>query len=391
MAPGANVLALDDAEFLKTNGKLRVLFSCTGVGIFNRGIESFFREAFDGLKETPGLDAWLIKGAGARLANEIPVWCLPRTGWSARWFGALIRRSSYVAEQLSSVPFVARQIRLLRPQVIFYSDANLGFQLYFRRKWIGVPYRLLFSNGGPVSAPFVRMDFVHQVAPPYYSAALAAGEPAKKHFMVPYGIHVPPPPDFDRSKRQALRSRLNLLLDRPIILSVGWIAREHKRMHYVIEELAQLPQPRPFLQLLGAIDESSREIIDLGNHLLGPENFSAKSVPYEQVADYYRAADCFVLASLKEGFGRVYIEALMNGLPVVAHRHPVMEFVLDGEGVFGNLEKRGELSGLIRNQLQVPADGKVMRRRWENVKNRFSWPVLASQYLEMFQETIVRG
>src|SRR5216684_1326119 len=42
----------------------KVLFCCTGVGIFNRGIESFFREAFDGLTASPDLDTWLIKGRG---------------------------------------------------------------------------------------------------------------------------------------------------------------------------------------------------------------------------------------------------------------------------------------------------------------------------------------
>lgn len=368
------------------NRKVKVLFSCTGVGIFNRGIETFFREAFDGLRDEPGIEAWLIKGAGPRTENEIPVWCLPRTGRAARWLGALLRRDCYVAEQLSSFPFVVRQVRRLCPQVIFYSDSNLGFQLYFRRKWIGVPYRLLFSNGGPVSAPFVRTDFVHQVTPHSHAAALTAGEPAQKHFMVPYGIRVPPAPVFDPVQRRVLRRRLNLPLDRLVILSVGWIARQHKRMHYVIEELAQLPPPRPFLQLLGAMDDRSPEIIELGNRLLGRENFSAKSVPYEQVGDFYRAADCFVLASLKEGFGRVYLEGLMNGLPVIAHRHPVMEYVLNGGGVLGDLNETGVLAELLKQELRVPNATQAMRRRWENVKDRFSWPMLAPQYAQMFRE-----
>ena len=313
---------------------VRVLFCCTGVGIFNRGLESFFRDAFDGLKDTPGLDAWLIKGAGERMAREIPVWCLPRTGRPARWLGRLLNRNEYIAEQLSSFLPVVRQIRRLRPQVIFYSDANLGFQLFFRRRWIGVPYRLLYSNGGPVPPPFDRTDCVHQVAPTYHAEALAYGEPAGKHFLVPYGIRVPPRPVFDPAAKCALRTRLGMPADRPVVLSVGAVNRYHKRMHYVVEELARLPQPRPFLQLLGAMDEESPGVIELAEKLLEPGCWSVKSVPYEQVFDYYRAADVFVLASLKEGFGRVYLEALMYGLPVIAHRHPVMEYVLGGEGVW---------------------------------------------------------
>jgi glycosyltransferase involved in cell wall biosynthesis len=366
------------------NCKVRVLFSCTGVGILNRGIESFFREAYDGLKDAPELEAWLIKGNGERTEREIPVWCLPRTGWQARWVGRLIHRNSYIAEQLSSFLPVAREVRRLRPDVIFYSDANLGFQLFFRRKWIGVPYRLLFSNGGPVGPPFNRTDCVHQVAPLYHSEAIAFGEPAAKHFLVPYGIRIPPPPGSEPSVKRALRARLNIPLDRPVVLSVGWISREHKRMHYVIEEIARLPQPRPFLQMLGAMDESSREITELADQLLGHDGYSAKSVPYQEVFDYYRAADVFVLGSLIEGFGRVYIEALLHGLPVIAHRHPVMEYVLGEEGTFTDLGRPGALAALLPRELSACSDERLAERRWKNVSNRFSWSQLRPEYCRMF-------
>ncbi|MGO8763577.1 MAG: glycosyltransferase family 4 protein [Limisphaerales bacterium] len=362
------------------------MFCCTGVGIFNRGFESFCREGFDGLKNTPGLDAWLIKGAGERTEREIPVWCLPRTGRPARWLGRLLNRNPYITEQWSSFFPVVRQIRRIRPRVIFYSDANLGFQLFFRRKWIGVPYRLLFSNGGPGYPPFDRTDFVQQVAPLYHEQALAFGEPAAKHFMVPYGITVPPPPVFNPDAKRALRLQLGMPADRPVILSVGAINRQHKRMHYLVEEIARLPQPRPFLQLLGAMDEESPGVIELAARLLEPDSFSIKSVSYERVSDYYRAADVFVLGSLLEGFGRVYLEAMMHGLPVIAHRHPVMEYVLGGEGMLGDLSRPGELAGLLSRELKNEPNDVVISGRWESVRRRFSWPELAPQYFRMISE-----
>jgi 1,2-diacylglycerol 3-alpha-glucosyltransferase len=364
---------------------LRVLFSCTGVGIFNRGIESFFRDSFDGLKNgMPGIEVRLLKGAGEADAREKRVWCLPRTSAPARLLGCLIRRNAYVAEQLSSFPFVAREIRRWKPDVVFYSDSNLGFQLYRWRRQIGMPFKLLFSNGGPCHPPFVRTDFVHQVAPFYLDEALRAGEPPEKHFFVPYGINVPEAPVSDPAGKRGIRKKLGLPLDRPIVLSVGWISREHKRMDYVIREMAKLPEPRPFLQLLGAMDERSQEIVELGRQLLGAENFGAASVPYEKVAEYYRAADCFVLASSKEGFGRVYLEALMHGLPVIAHRHPVMEYVVGEAGTLGDLSQPGNLAGLLAAELKSPNNETLMRRRWESVRDRFSWPVLAPAYQAMF-------
>jgi 1,2-diacylglycerol 3-alpha-glucosyltransferase len=369
---------------------IRVLFCCTGVGIYNRGFESFCREGFDGLKNFSGLEAWLIKGAGERTEREIPVWCLPRTGRPARWLGRLFNRNPYIAEQWSSFFPVVRQIRRIRPHIILYSDANLGFQLYFRRKWIGIPYRLLFSNGGPGCPPFDRTDFVHQVAPFYQAEALAFGEPASKHFMVPYGVRVPTPPVLDLAAKRNLRVSLGLPVDRPVVLSVGAINRKHKRMHYVVEELARLPRPRPFLQLLGAMDEESSGVIELAAKLLKPADYSVRSVPYEQVADYYRAADVFVLGSLLEGFGRVYLEALMHGLPVIAHRHPVMEYVLGGEGALGDLSRPGELAGLLTQTIQHRPDNEIIRSRWESVRSRFSWPELAPHYFKMFAEVALQ-
>jgi glycosyltransferase involved in cell wall biosynthesis len=157
-------------------------------------------------------------------------------------------------------------------------------------------------------------------------------------------------------------------------------------MDYLIREVASMPAPRPFVQLLGAIDEESAEIIELGNLLLGPENFSVKSVPYSQVGDYYQAADCFVLASLKEGFGRVYLEALKHGLPTIAHRFPVMDFVLGDVGIQGDLSREGELRNLLSEALARPMNEGDSLRRWENVKNRFSWKVLAPEYAAMFRQ-----
>ena len=367
------------------NKRIRVLLACSGVGRVNRGIETFFREAFDGLRATPALDLRLIKGQGIVSANELVSWNLPRTGILARLLGRLSKRNGYVVEQWSSLFSVAAQIRRFRPHVVFYSDANLGFLLFRLRKWIGVPFQLLFSNGGPVRPPFTRTDFVHQVAPCYYLEALGAGEPAAKHFCIPYGIRVADPPQqLNPASREKLRRELGLPIKRKVVLSVGWIRRIHKRMDYVIEEIARLPQPRPFLQLLGSMDAESREIIELGLKLLGEDGFRATEVPYTRVGDFYRAADCFVLGSLAEGFGRVYLEAQMHGLPTIAHRNAVTQYVLWNSETLRDLTKPGELALAVAAEFSKPADFRERFARWEVVRDRFDWPVLLPSYVSMF-------
>jgi glycosyltransferase involved in cell wall biosynthesis len=162
-------------------------------------------------------------------------------------------------------------------------------------------------------------------------------------------------------------------------------------MDYVIDEVAALPEPRPFLQLLGAMDEGSAAIITQGMERLGRENFSAASVSPEAVADFYRAADIFVLGSLAEGFGRVYLEALSHGLPTIGHRHPVMKYVLGEAGSVGDLSIPGGLTTILVEELRhLPfATPKEAEDRRESVRSRFSWEVLRPAYAEMFRTAAV--
>jgi len=126
-------------------------------------------------------------------------------------------------------------------------------------------------------------------------------------------------------------------------------------------------------------------VITLANSVLGPGGFSVKSVAYREVFDYYRAADVFALASLEEGFGRVYLEALMHGLPVIAHRHPVAEYVIGDNGYLGDLTRQGELAKLVHEVISEPKDQARMLRRWSSVRDRFSWSALAPSYAAMFR------
>lgn len=365
---------------------VKVWLVCTGVGVLNRGIESFARECFTGLVGHPGLDITLFKGAGAAAPGERRLWSLPRTGWAARAIGRVVRRNSYVVEQLTSFVPLARRIGRERPDVVFTSESNLMFQLYRWRHRIGAPFRILFSNGGPCRPPYVRTDAVQQVAPFYRDEALAAGEPADKHFLVPYGITVPDgDPPAGAAERLSARRALGLPLDRDIVLSVGWISATHKRMDYVVREVAALPAPRPLLVLLGSMDETTPAVLALADQLLGADGYVARSVPYAEVATYYTAANVFALASLREGFGRVYLEALVGGLPCVAHDHSVMRYVLGAEGTFGDLSRPGVLTELLREQLAHRADPGAAARRRASVRDRFGWPALAPEYLAMFR------
>ena len=111
---------------------LNVWLVCTGVGIMNRGIESFFRECFDGLHPHAAANnvrLRLIKGSGPETQDEHRAWCLPRTSKLATFLGKITHRNGYVIEQISSIWPIEQFIRQERPDVILYSDINLIMRL----------------------------------------------------------------------------------------------------------------------------------------------------------------------------------------------------------------------------------------------------------------------
>jgi hypothetical protein len=75
----------------------------------------------------------------------------------------------------------------------------------------------------------------------------------------------------------------------------------------------------------------------------------------------------------------------MHGLPVIAHRGPLTQYVLGSHGVLGDLSQPEGLSGLIAAELKQLPDASRMQSRWAAVRDRFSWPVLAGSYGEMFR------
>ena len=168
------------------------------------------------------------------------------------------------------------------------------------------------------------------------------------------------------------------------VLSIGAVQASHKRMDYLIREMTSLPKGEYFLVILGQFGPESRQIQDLAQSLL-PGSHLITSVHFDQVGEYYAMADIFVLCSLKEGFGLVYIEALRAGLPVLAHDFPVSREVLQSEGIFADFRKEGSLTKLIEsasNDAELLSDQAAQRRR-DFVRNTYSWSVLKKRYAQM--------
>jgi len=81
----------------------------------------------------------------------------------------------------------------------------------------------------------------------------------------------------------------------------------------------------------------------------------------EQLKAYYSRADVYVMPSLQEGFGIVFLEAMAFGKPVIASEHGgAPEIVQDG--VTGFLVKPGDLEALTAHLIQLLQDPALRAR-----------------------------
>lgn len=351
-------------------------------------------ECFAELSKDSSLNVRLLRGSGAPQGeNEIVVPCFRRDSR----LGALLTRAprlkgvprlhGYLLEQITFAVVLRPIIEKIRPDVLYFSDRAMGrlaSRLYRRRYGVS----LLFSNGGGFLPPFDGFDCVQHVTPDRYRVALERGGSPGQHALIPYGFAIPPQraPVSDHERRD-LRASLNLPTDRPVLLTVGVLSKIRKRMDYLVREIADLKDKRPYLVMLGQEHKDTPAIRAMADELLGKENYRATAVPYRQMSEYYRAADAFVLASLDESFGRVYVEALSYGLPCFAHRYSVTEYVAGDNGFLDDLRDRRTLSALLRRHWDELGDADAATRRLDFVYRNFSWDVLRSQYVSLVLTT----
>jgi 1,2-diacylglycerol 3-alpha-glucosyltransferase len=329
---------------------IRIVLIATGLGHIRRGFEVSALEWTRALRTHGGFEVLLLSGGRNLESKTLP--CLRQTGLVA----SLLRRLGLIKDgarlqQRSFAPFAKLAIQKFQPDFVWLQEGTLASDLQNFKNRAQQKWQVVFCNGAPVSAEFCRQfDLVVNLTPSAHDEILRTGYDSERTVVIPHPVHLQSSNDTTSSWRK----RFNMPESSQIVLCVAAWNSHHKRIDYLIREVAEARRSNPHLILVlcGQPTQESQTLKALGTNLLG-DHIRWLTLNSTELTSAYQAADVFVLASQNEAFGAVIVEAALAKLPILCNQFDAAKFIL-GDDYAGLIDMRhpGALcSALLDNRL----------------------------------------
>lgn len=309
--------------------------------------------------------------APPRLGMYTGPWALLRAGRAAmarlRAEGACFDAidAHYLYPDGVAAAWLAREARL--PLVITARGSDTSLLPRF-----ALPRRL-------ISAALRDADALIAVSEGLANGLIALGAAPQKVTVLRNGVDLAafaPPAD-----RAALRSELGL--SGPVVLSVGHLI-ERKRHDLVIGAVAKLPGAT---LLIAGEGPERRALAALVERLGVSERVRLLGArPHDELARLYGAADALVLASTREGWANVMLEAMACGTPVIAGPAWGSREAISAPEAGAVLEHVGPVS--IAEALRRLFANPPARRATRAHAERFDWEETTRGQADLFRRVL---
>ncbi len=221
--------------------------------------------------------------------------------------------------------------------------------------------------------------------------------PADKIRRIYYGINLDRPVALAAGAMRALRQELEVPADGPFLLCVARLdpQKGHPALLDAMREVLH-QQPDARLVLVGGAQQASADYSAELRSMAAEPELDGKIIFAGERTDVPRlmaACDIFVMASLWEGFGLVFLEAMAAGKPVVATNvSAVPEAVADRET--GILVPPNDPHALAQAILQLCDDPAERRRLGDNgyrrVRESFTAERMVEETLAVYREALAQ-
>ncbi len=188
----------------------------------------------------------------------------------------------------------------------------------------------------------------------------------------------------ERQNREGIRSTLGILPEEYVFLSIGELSRR-KNHQIVIRALKRLAEKtdisfvRYFICGEGRERNALRKLIQRSRLeqqviLLGYQ---------ENVEVFLKAADCFILPSRQEGLPVALLEAMREGLPIIASKIRGSRELVEGEAVLVAADKKEQYADAMEKIMRM---GRK-RRKYSRL-NDYSESYVTEQMKKIYRENL---
>jgi glycosyltransferase involved in cell wall biosynthesis len=290
--------------------------------------------------------------------------------------------SSSIFYTLHLLPFIFfKSLSLIKNEKIDilhcqgFLSSLIGFCLF---KTTGVPYIVTvqrLENSNPLKSK------VYGNAVLCIGASRAIGEYFKKIGVknieiIPNGIDVK---KFEGGPRQPHKGF--------IVMTVARLEKV-KGVEYLIRAFATIAKDNQqiYLTIIGDGPERSN-LEDLAASLgVGGRVKFLGEILNDELPPHLGGADCFVLSSLREGFGIVLLEAQAAGVPVIGSRvGGILDIIEDGKT--GILAEPGDYKSIAEAILKIYSNSDLAKKLIENAKNnlqKYDWHKITEKVYENY-------
>ncbi len=312
--------------------------------------------------------------------------------------------------------FIDKEIRSRKLDILHvHHPFHIGKLALFAKKKLGTPliftYHTRYADYARSYVPFLPKLIVRYVVTHLMrrfmnqcSAITVANESLKLE-VIRSGVTVPVyivPPGIDThafvsGNRSATRKRLGLRASDVVLLYVGRLAKE-KNIYFLLQAFTRIAKINPRITLLlcgNGLEVERIRSFTKRKHLDSRVVLTLHETP-KTIRDIYAAADVFVYASQTETYGRVIVEAMAAGLPVVALRGPslvdLLQDHINGRIVWRKSSKAfaAIVSELVADQSQMKRLGQSAQKEaqarydsvvsWRELSNIYSAVVAANKH-----------
>lgn len=187
------------------------------------------------------------------------------------------------------------------------------------------------------------------------------------------------------------RRRYGIAPDRPVMLFVGRVAHE-KNIGFLLRMALQVKHSRPDILLVLAGEGPALEQLRKEAQALGLQDntlFLGYLDRKTELNDCYRMADVFVFSSLTETQGLVLLEAMAQGVPVVAVAEMGTKSILfEGKGALIAPQDEKGFAERVLGLLANPEHGRALGEKAHGYALHWSASYMAERMMKFYRQVI---